>query len=127
MRKVHGTAILLPIKRVRGGGGGVAVILSQRQTPGTIDYSTNRFCVETYVLVAVLKCQVFKLCVGATSFVLGKKLARLRKEEDRWNQPAQTVGSTAPTVGPMQVSVQREIFNFSWHVAKSVLSSTERR
>ena len=61
------------------------------------------------------------------SFVQGKKLAKLRKEEDRWSQLAPTVGPTAPTVGPMQVSVYREIFNFSWRVAKSVLSSTVRR
>ena len=55
-----------------------------------------------------------------------KKLAKLRKEEDRWSQPAPTVGPTAPTVGPMQVSVHQEIFHFSWHVAKSVLSSRVR-
>ena len=41
-----------------------------------------------------------------------KKLAKLRKEEDQRSQPAPTVGPTAPTVGPMQVSVHREIFNF---------------
>ena len=68
------------------------------------------------------------------SLVPGKKLAKLRKEEDRRSQPAPTVGPTAPTVGPtaptvgpMQVSVHREIFNFSWRLAKSVLSSTVRR
>ena len=80
---------------------GVAVILSQRPTPGTIEYSTNRFCGETYVLAGVLKSQVFKLCFGAKSFVPGKKLAKLRKEEDRRSQPALTVGPTAPTVGPI--------------------------
>ena len=112
---------------VRGPSGCVTVILSQRPTPGTIEYSTNRFCGETYVLAGVLKSQDFKLSFGAKSFVLGKKLAKLRKEEDRWSQPAPTVGPTAPTVGPMQVSVHREIFNFSWRVAKSVLSSTVRR
>ena len=44
---------------------GVAVILSQRPTPGTVEYSTNRFCWETYILVGVLKSQIFKLCFGA--------------------------------------------------------------
>ena len=29
----------------------------------------------------ILKSQVFKFCFGAKSFVLGKKLAKLRKEE----------------------------------------------
>ena len=110
------------------------MILSQRPTPGTIEYSTNHFCAETYVLAGVLKNQVFKLCFGAKSFVPGKKLAKLRKEEDWRSQPAPmvgptapTVGPTAPTVGPMQVSVHREIFSFSWHVAKSVLSSSTKR
>ena len=60
---------------------GVAVILSPRPTPGTIEYSKNRFCGETYVLAGVLKSQVFKLCFGAKSIVLGKKLAKLRKED----------------------------------------------
>ena len=121
------TAIPLPIKLYVALRVGVAVILSQRPTPGTIEYSTNRFCGETYVLAGVLKSQVFKLCFGVKSFVPGKKLAKLRKEEDWRSQPAPTVGPTAPTVGPMQVSVHREIFNFSWRVAKSVLSSTVRR
>ena len=121
------TAIPLPIKLYVALRVGVAVILSQRPTPGTIEYSTKRFCGETYVLAGVLKSQVFKLCFGAKSFVPGKKLAKLRKEEDWQSQPAPTVGPTAPTVGPMQVSVHREIFNFSWRVAKSVLSSTVRR
>ena len=119
-------AIPLPIKLYVALRVGVAVILSQRPTSGTPEYSTNRFCGETYVLAGVLKSQVFKLCFGAKSFVLGKKLAKLRKEEDRWSQPAPTVGPTAPTVGPMQVSVHREIFHFSWRVAKSVLSSRVR-
>ena len=121
------TAIPLPIKLYVALRVGVAVILSQRPTPGTIEYSTNRFCGETYVLAGVLKSQVFKLCFGAKIFVPGKKLAKLQKEDDRRSQPAPTVGPTAPTVGPMQVSVHREIFNFSWRVAKSVLSSTVRR
>ena len=128
------TAIPLPIILYVALRVGVAVILSQRPTPGTIEYSTNRFCGETYVLAGVLKSQVFKLCFGAKSFVPGKKLAKLRKEDDWRSQPAPTVGPTAPTVGPtaptvgpMQVSVHREIFNFSWRVAKSVLSSTVRR
>ena len=121
------TAIPLPIKLYVALRVGVAVILSQRPTPGTVEYSTNRFCGETNVLAGVLKSQVFKLCFGAKIFVPGKKLAKLRKEEDRRSQPAPTVGPTAPTVGPMQVSVHREIFNFSWRVAKSVLSSTVRR
>ena len=125
--RITSTAIPLPINLYVDLRVGVAVILSQRPTPGTTEYSTNRFCGETYILVGVLKSQVFKLCFGAKSFVLGKKLAKLRKEEDRWSQPAPTVGPTAPTVGPMQVSVHREIFNFSWHLAKSVLSSTVRR
>ena len=120
------TAIPLPIKLYVALRVGVAVILSQRPTPGTIEYSTNRSCGETYVLAGVLKSQVFKLCFGAKGFVPGKKLAKLRKEDWR-GQPAPTVGPTAPTVGPMQVSVHREIFNFSWRVAKSVLSSTVRR
>ena len=77
------TAIPLPIKLYVALRVGVAVILSQRPTPGTIDYSTNRFCGETHVLAGVLKSQDFKLCFGAKSFVLGKKLAKLRKEEDR--------------------------------------------
>ena len=92
----HVMAILLPINLYVALRVGVAVIFSQRPTLGTIEYFTNRFCGETYVLAGVLKSQVFKLCFGAKSFVLGKKLARLRKEEDRWSQPA-------PTVGPMQV------------------------
>ena len=71
------------------------MILSQRPTPGTIEYSTNRFCGETYVLAGVLKSQVFKLCFGAKLFVPGRKLAKLRKEEDRRSQPAPTVGPTA--------------------------------
>ena len=121
------TAIPLPIKLYVALRVGVAVILSQRPTPGTIEYSTNRFCGKTYVLAGVLKSQVFKLCFGAKSFVRGKKLAKLRKEEDWRSQPAPTVGPTAPTVGPMQVSVHREIFKFFWRVAKSVLSSTVRR
>ena len=125
--RTYGTAIPLPIKLYVALRVGVAVILSQRPTPGTIEYSKNRFCGETYVLAGVLKCKVFKLCLGAKSFVLGKQLAKLWKEEDRWSQLAPTVGPTAPTVGPMQVSVHREIFNFSWRVAKSVLSSTVRR
>ena len=79
---VH-TAIPLPIKLYVAFRVGVAVILSQRPTPGTTEYSTNRFCGETYVLAGVLKSQVFKLCFGAKSFVPGKKLAKLRKEEDR--------------------------------------------
>ena len=76
-----------------------------------------------------MKSQVFKLCFGPKSFVLamGKNLAKLRKEEDRWSQPAPTVGPTAPMVEPMQVSVHRQIFFFSWRVAKSVLGSTVRR
>ena len=57
------------------------MILSQRPTPGTIEYSTNRFCGATYVLEGVLKSQVFKLCFGEKNFVLGKKLAKLRKED----------------------------------------------
>ena len=77
------TAIPLPIKLYVALRVGVAVILSQRPTTGTIEYSTNRFCGETYVLAGVLKSQVFKLCFGAKSFVLGKRLAKLRKEEDR--------------------------------------------
>ena len=121
------TAIPLPIKLYVALRVGVAVILSQRPTPGTIEYSTNRFCGETYVLAGVLKSKVFKLCFGAKIFVPGKKLAKLQKEDDRRSQPAPTVGPTAPTVGPMQVSVHRENFNFSWRVAKSVLSSTVRR
>ena len=121
------TAIPLPIKLYVALRVGVAVILSQRPTLGTIESSTNRFCGETYVLAGVLKSQVFKLCFVAKSFVPGKKLAKLRKEEDWRSQPAPTVGPTAPTVGPMQVSVHREIFNFSWRVAKSVLNSTVRR
>ena len=76
------TAIPLPIKMYVARRVGVAVILSPRPTPGTIEYSTNRFCGETYVLAGVLKSQVFKLCFGAKSFVLGEKLAKLRKEED---------------------------------------------
>ena len=127
VRFVGFMAIPPPIKLYVALRVGVAVILSQRPTPGTIEYSTNRFCWETYVLAGVLKSQVFKLCFGAKIFVPGKKLAKLREEEDRRSQPAPTVGPTAPTVGPMQVSVHREIFNFSWHVAKSVLSSTVRR
>ena len=107
-RRFH-TAIPLPIKVYVALRVGVAVILSQRPTPGTIEYSKNRFCGETYVLAGVLKCKVFELCFGAKRFVLGKKLAKLRKEEDRWSQRAPTVGPTAPTVGPMQVSVHREI------------------
>ena len=125
--KVCVTAIPLPIKLYVALRVDVAVILSQRPTSGTLEYSTNRFCGETYVLAGVLKSQVFNLCFGAKNFVLGKKLAKLRKEEDRWSQPAPTVGPTAPTVGPMQVSVHREIFHFSWRVAKSVLSSRVRR
>ena len=121
------TAIPLSIKLYVALRVGVAVILSQCPTPGTIEYSTNRFCGETYVLAGVLKSQVFKLCFGAKSFVPGKKLAKLRKEEDRRSQPAPMVGPTAPMVGPMQVSVHREIFKFSWRVAKSVSSSTVRR
>ena len=77
------TAIPLPIKLYVALRVGVAVILSQRPTSGTLEYSTNRFCGETYVLAGVLKSQVFKLCFGAKNFVLGKKLAKLRKEEDR--------------------------------------------
>ena len=77
------TAIPLPIKLYVALPVGVAVILSQRPTPGTKEYSKNRFCGETYFLAGVLKSQVFKLCFGAKSFVLGKKLAKLRKEEDR--------------------------------------------
>ena len=84
------TAIPLPNKLYVALRVGVAVILSQHPTPGTIEYSTNRFCGETYVLVGVLKSQVFKLCFGAKSFVLGKKLAKLRKEEDQRSQPALT-------------------------------------
>ena len=103
------------------------VILSQRPTPCTREYSTNRFCGETYVLAGVLKIQDFKLCFGEKSFALGKKMANLRKEEDRWSQPAPTVGPTAPTVGPMQVTVHLEVFNFFWRLAKSVLISTVRR
>ena len=107
------TAILLPIKLYVALRVGVAVILSQHPTPGTIECSTNLFCGETYILAGVLKSQVFKLCFGAKSFVPGKKLAKLRKEKDRRSQPA-------PTVGPVQISVHQEIFNFSWRVAKSV-------
>ena len=77
------TAIPLPIKLYVALRVGVAVILSQRPTPGTTEYSTNRFCGEPYVLACVLKSQVFKLCFGAKSFVPGEKLAKLRKEEDR--------------------------------------------
>ena len=62
---------------------GVAVILSQRPTSGTLEYSTSRFCGETSVLAGILKSQVFKLCFGAKRFVLGKQFAKLRKEEDR--------------------------------------------
>ena len=77
------TAIPLPIKLYVAHRVGVAVISSQRPTPGTTEYSTNRFCGETYVLAGVLKSQDFKLCFGAKSYVLGKKLAKLQKEEDR--------------------------------------------
>ena len=77
------TAIPLPIKLYVVLRVGVAVILSQHPTPGTIEYSANRFCGETYVLAGVLKSQDFKLCFGGKSLVLGKKLAKLRKEEDR--------------------------------------------
>ena len=76
-----GTAIPLPIKLYVALRVGVVVILSQSPTPGTIEYSKNRFCGETYVLAGVLKSQVFKLCFGAKSFVIGKKLAKLRKED----------------------------------------------
>ena len=79
------TAIPLPIKLYVALRVGVAVILSQRPTPGTIiiEYSKNRFCGETYVLASVLISQVFKLVFGAKSFVPGEKLAKLRKEEDQ--------------------------------------------
>ena len=79
----EGTAIPLPMKLYVALRVGVAVILSQRPPPGTIEYSTNRFCGETYVLAGVLKTQVFKLCFGEKSFVPGKNLAKLRKEEHR--------------------------------------------
>ena len=59
---------------------------------------------NVYVLAGVLKSQDFKLCFGAKSFVLGQKLAKLCRE-DRWSQPA-------PTVGSMQVSVHREVSIF---------------
>ena len=73
------TAISLPIKLYVALQVGVAVILSQRPTLGTLEYSTNRFCGETYVLAGVLKSQVFKLCFGAKSFVLGKKIGKVTK------------------------------------------------
>ena len=117
---IHNPAIPPPIKLYVALRVGVAVILSQSPTPGTIEYFTIRFCGETYVLAGLFKSQVFKLCFGAKSFVPGKTLSKLRKEEDRRSQPAPTMGPTAPTVGPMQVSVHGEIFNFSWRVAKSV-------
>ena len=72
---------------------GVAVILSQRPTPGTLEYSANRFCGETYVLAGVLKSQVFKLCFGAKTFVLGKNWQSYEKKKSgeanlrqRWDQ-----------------------------------------
>ena len=77
--KKSDTALPLPMKLYVALRVGVAVILSQRPTSGTLEYSTNRFCGENYVLAGVLKSQVFKLCFGAKSFVLGKKLAKLKK------------------------------------------------
>ena len=76
---MHTTAIPLPIKLYVALQVGVAVILSQRPTPSTLEYSTNRFCAATYVLAGVLKSQVFKLCFGAKSFVLGKKIGKVMK------------------------------------------------
>ena len=41
-------------------------------------------------------------------------------------EPSPTVGRFVRKMGPMEVSVQCEVFNF-WHVPKSVLISTVKR
>ena len=68
-----------------------------------------------------LESQNSRLCFGAKSFVIGQKLAKLRKE-DRWSQPV-------PTVGPIQNSVPRD---FQFFLARDQIffyvdSATVRR
>ena len=71
------TAITLPIKLYVALRVGVAVILSQPPTPGTIEYSPNRFCGETYVLAGVFVTSLLlvrmspnTICVRACALVL---------------------------------------------------------
>ena len=97
------TAIPLPIKLYVALRVGVAVILSQRPTPGTIEYSTNRFCGETLVLAGVLKSQVFKLCFGAKSFVPGKKIGKVTKRR-RLAKPTCANGGTNRANGGTKAS-----------------------
>ena len=73
------TAIPLAIKLYVALRVGVAVILSQRLTPGTIEYSTNGFCGGTYVLAGVLNSQDFKLCFGAKKLCSGLKIGKVTK------------------------------------------------
>ena len=58
-------------KIVRCPSSGCRGDLFSAPTPGTIEYSTNRFLWETYVLAGFLKSQGFKLCFGTKSFVPG--------------------------------------------------------
>ena len=59
--------------------------------------------------------QCSKVCFGVKSFVLGQKLAKLQKEEDRgsqrWDQPRQRWSQCK--------FLHIGGFNFFWHVAKS--------
>ena len=75
------TAIPLPIKLYMALRVGVAVILSQRPTPGTREYSTIRFCGETtfWRVFWKFKTSSFVLVKKASLWVKNGKLTKRRR------------------------------------------------
>ena len=120
-----GTAIPLPIKLYMALRVGYAEILSQCPTPGTVEYSTNRFLWKLKFRRVFWTAQTsVSVFVQRASLQVKKWQSNERKKISKANLRQFTVGRTAPIVGPMKDSVHHEVSIFFWPVPNLFLIST---